>query len=383
MKNITLILFLLITNMLFSNNKDNEDYNLPITKEYLGDFDKEKILYIYNWIEYIDPEIISEFENLTGIKVVLDVFDSNETLEVKLLAGNSGYDLVFPSASPYFARQLQAGIYQKLDKRRLKCLKYIDNFFMKQISCCDSKNEYAIPYLWGISGFAVNINKIKKYFSNEEMSSWSLIFDEKNLKKIARYHVEMSDSASELFPAVLKYLGVYNYDKITEEELLLAFNLLKKIRKYIFKFNSSAVQDLFTNTACVAMGTSGDIRKILISARREGKKLDIKFIIPKEGAALWIDVCAIPKGARHVKNAHAFINFLMHPRIIARITNYTACANAVKKSKIFIRQEILDDKVVYPDQSIIDKCYREYSLSPELERMRTRMFTKIKSEVKE
>lgn len=357
----------------------DEIYGISISE--IGELDKEKLLYVYNWVDYIDPVVIDAFEKLTGVKVVLDVFDSNETLEVKLLAGNSRYDVVVPSATPYFARQLQAGVYQKLDKSRLPNLKSVGGFFLKKLADIDADNMHAVPYVWGISGFAVNETKLKEHFPDIKMESWALLFDIENLKKLAPLHVELSDSPAELFPAIQNFLGIKKEDMSSREALEKAFVFLKKIRPYIFKFNASAVQDLFNQTACVAMGTSGDIRKILIAARKNGQKLDLRFISPVEGSALWLDVCAIPIGAKHPKNAHAFINFLLHPRVIARITNYTGCANAVAASKKYIYPEILNDRMVYPRQELIERSYTESALSPELERVRTRMFTRIKSEV--
>lgn len=353
-------------------------YQIPISE--IGELDKEKILYIYNWVDYMPPSVIHAFEKITDVKVILDVFDSNETLEVKLLAGNSGYDLVVPSASPYFTRQLQANVYQKLDKNRLFFLKNIDDFFLNNLSIIDKNNEHAVPYLWGISGFAINMKRVKEANLNIPLDSWALLFDKDTLQKIAPLRVEISDSPSELFPAVIRYMNIDKKDINSKEALEKAFKLLQNIRPLIFKFNASAVQDLFNHTACVAMGTSGDIRKILISAKKNGEKLDIQFIAPKEGSALWIDVCAIPKNARHVKNAHAFINFLLHPRVIAKITNHTGCANAVPLSKQYITPEILNDKMVYPSDEQIEKSYTESALPAPLERLRTRMFTKIKSE---
>lgn len=360
------------------------DYSDPIYKinpSALGELDDEKVLYFYNWIDYIDPVVIDAFEKITGVKVVLDVFDSNETLEVKLLAGNSGYDLVVPSATPYFSRQLQANVYQKLDKSRLITTKTIDPFFMEHLATSDINNEYALPYLWGLSGIAVNVSQVLKMYPDATLDSWALIFDETHLKKISRGHVELSDSPAELFPAIQKYLGNTDKDFDDISSIEDAGAQLKKIRPHIFKFNSSAVQDLFNGTACVAMGTSGDIRKILIAAKKNGDQLNIQFVSPKEGSALWIDVFAIPNGARHPKNAHAFINFVLHPLVIAKITNYTGCANAVPTSIKYINPEIANDNMVYPDKKLLDKSYIEAALPPSVERVRTRLFTKIKSEV--
>lgn len=361
---------------------DNHDpiYNIPLSE--IGELDDEKILYFYNWIDYIDPSVIDAFEKITGVKVVLDVFDSNETLEVKLLAGSSGYDIVVPSATPYFVRQLQAGVYQKLDIKKIPLVVNIDPFFLEKLSSIDKNHEYCIPYLWGLSGFAVNVSKIKGLIKEEDLNSWKVLFDEESLKKLSKYHIELTDSASELFPAIQRYLGESDQSSVSTELIEKAGQLLTKIRPYIFKFNSSAVQDLFNKTACIAMGTSGDIRKILIAAKKNGEKIDIRFISPKEGSALWIDVCAVPKGARHPKNAHAFMNFLLHPLVIARITNHTGCANTIPKSKPYINKEISKDPMVYPAQELIDISYTESALPPELERIRTRLFTKIKSERK-
>lgn len=350
---------------------------LSINVDELGEMDDEKVLYIYNWVDYLPQEVIDAFQKITGITVKLDVFDSNEMLEIKLISSKSQYDLVCPSISPFFARQKEIGIYQKFDKKLLKFYDDLDPFIMEKMSVVDATNEYAIPYLWGVSGFAVSEEKIKSVFKNAPIESLSLVFEVENLKKISKYNVSFLNSPSEVFPILAHYM--FGGENATEEQLNKMYLKLKELRPYIFKFNSTAMQDLFSETSCVAFGTYGNVRQIMLDAKRDGKDLKLKFIFPKEGGEIWIDVFAIPKNARHYKNAHVFLNYIYHPKVIAAISNSTAYANPIVNSKKYIIPEILNDELIFPSNEILKKSFIEEMHPISYERMRTKLFTKLKS----
>lgn len=350
---------------------------LCVSKKDLGPFDDEKVLYIYNWVEYIPNEVVYAFEKITGIKVYVDVFESNEMLEIKLISGKSKYDLVCPSLTPFMGRQLQIGIYQKLDKSLLKTLPELDPFIMGKVSEVDKNAEYCLPYLWGIVGYAVNLEKLSKIAQDVEVGSWDLLFNEEHLKKISKGNVSFSNSAAEIFSTLAHYM--FGEELLQDDQLKKVAERLASLRKYIYKFNSQSMNDLFNGSSVVAFGTSADIRQMMLDSKKDGIKSNIKFFFPKEGGLLWIDVLAIPKGAKHFKNAHAFLKFIYHPRIMAEISNFTASANPVLSSKGYVMPEIVNDEIIYPTKEMLRKTYLEKIGTSRYTKIRTKMFMKIKA----
>lgn len=340
------------------------------------DLDHEKILYIDVGIDYIPYELIGVFEKLSGLKVIVDIFDTNEILEAKLLAGGAQYDIVFPTAWPNFSRQLEAGIYQEIDKSLLN-FDIFDKDIMERLARYDIDNIHAVPYQYGISGIGINadiVNSLIEDENAESIDSYALIFDPVYAKKLSKYGISIYESPDELFPAVLAYLGI---DPETEkkEDIQKAAEQLKKIRPYISKFTSYGFEDLGTGNACITVGTSGDILK----SASNNPKLNLKFIYPKEGASLWVDVAAIPTNAKHVKNAHAFLQFIFNPRVIAYVTNVTLRANAVIAASQFVDKTLVENNNVYPNEEKRKKCYIEAPLSYKAEALKTRLLTIIKS----
>lgn len=351
---------------------------LCVSKQDLGPFDDEKVLYIYNWIEYIPTNVIHAFEKITGIKVYVDVFDSNEMLEIKLISNKSRYDLVCPSLMPFFGRQLRVGIYRKLDKALLDALPKFDPFIVDKIKNVDKNAEYCIPYTWGIMGYAVDTSKLDVNNDDIKIGSWDLLLDENVIRKVAaKGNVSFSNSTSEIFSTLAHYM--FGDEEIEEEQLEKVALKLKNLSKYIYKFNTQSMNDLFNGSAVVAFGSSSDIRQVMLDSKKDSIESNIKFIFPKEGALLWIDVLAIPKGARHVRNANAFLKFICNPIIMAEISNFTAAANAVPESKKYIMKEIVNDPIIYPTEEMLQKTYLEKIGSMEYERKRAKMFTKIKA----
>lgn len=348
----------------------NEDYS---------DKDSENLLYIYVGIDYIPQEIVKLFEEVSGIKVVISIFDSNETLEAKMLAGGAQYDIVFPTAFPCFSRQLKAKIYKKIDKSKIDLAKF-DSYVIKKIKSFDIENEYCIPYQWGISGLGVREDIIKKAIPNAQFDSYGLIFDEENIKKLSEFGVSVYESHEELFPAVAAYLG-FDPENMEMESVRKATEHLKKIRKYIRKFTGYGFEDLSSGNACIVLGTSGDIVSVRNQELANFNKSHIQFVFPKEGASLWIDVAAIPQDAKHVKNAHLFMKFLMNPHVSAYIVNSTCRATALDAAKEHIDKDIVENEYIFPNNDIKMKCYLEkYQYGP-LNKIRTKEFTKLKSKL--
>ncbi|MDR3179745.1 MAG: extracellular solute-binding protein [Holosporaceae bacterium] len=358
----------------FHNSRSNEsELYRELSLIDFGPFDQEKILYVNIGIDYVPYELIELFEDLTGVRVIVDIFDSNEILEAKLLAGGAKYDLVFPTAWPNFSRQLKAGIYQKIDKTKVD-RNMFDADILARLAENDGENDYAVPYQFGISGIGMEESLVDRLVPNAPKDSLAIIFDPVYAEKISKYRISLYESPCELFPAVLAYLGL-NPETEKEEDIRAASEHLKKIRRYISKFTAYGFEDIASGNACVTLSTSGDIIKI----RSDNKKPHVKFFLPKEGASLWVDVIAIPKGARHLKNSYAFMGFLFHPKIIAQVTNKTSRANAVTASAQFVSSDLTNDTNIYPSADIRKKCYIEKTLDPKIESLKTRLLTKIKS----
>lgn len=342
-----------------------------ITKESLGVLDTEKRLYIIVGIDYIPYELIEDFEKISGVKVVVDVFDSNEILEAKLLAGSVQYDIVFPTAWPNFSRQLKAGIYQKLDKSRID-MSVFDRDIMSRLAEYDDENTHAVPYQFGISGIGLDEKVINELVPDAPKNSLAILFDPKFAKRICKYRISMYESPNELFPALLAYLGL-DPETESEEDIKKAAEHLKKIRPYISKFTSFGFEDLASGNACATLSTSGDILRV------QTKKPNVKFFHPKEGSSLWVDVVAIPNGARHINNIYAFFKFIFNPKVIAYITNTTSRANAVTSSMKYVNPSLTSNSDIYPNEQIRKACYIEKPLSSTIEALKTRLLTKIKS----
>ena len=338
----------------------------------------QSTLHIYNWSDYIGETTLADFEQATGTKPVYDVFDSNETLEGKLLAGHSGYDLVVPS-NHFLGKQIKAGAFQKLDKSLLPHWQNLDPALLKQLEVNDPGNQYAVPYLWGTNGIGYNVEKVKAALGVDTIDSWAVLFEPENLKKLHSCGVAFMDSPDEMYPAVLKYLGLdprsSNPDDYKKaEEKLLA------VRPYVTYFHSSKyISDLANGDICVAFAYSGDVFQAATRAEEAGKGIEIAYSIPKEGANLWFDMLAIPADAKNVKEAHAFINYLLDPAVIAKVSDYVGYANPNPKAGELMDQEVRNDPSVDPAQAVLDKLYVSAELPPKVQRLMTRSWTKVKS----
>ncbi|WP_020410895.1 polyamine ABC transporter substrate-binding protein [Hahella ganghwensis] len=334
---------------------------------------------VYNWSDYIAEDTLANFEKETGIKVVYDVFDSNEVLEAKVLSGQSGYDVVVPT-SDYMARHIKAGAYQKLDKSKLPNWKNLDQDLLKSLNNYDDGNQHGVPYQWGTTGVGYNVAKVQEALGEDAESligSWDMVFKPENLKKLNSCGVAILDSASEVLPLVLQYLGLdpnslkaSDYDKA--EELMLS------IRPYVTYFHSSRyISDLANGDICVAIGWSGDVFQAAARAEEAENGVEVAYFIPKEGTAMWSDMMNIPKDAKNVEEAHIFINYILDPKVSANITNYVWYGSPNKAAREFIDEEILADPGIFPPEGT--ELFTFAVLPNKIERLMSRTWTKIKS----
>ena len=335
---------------------------------------------VYNWSDYIADSVIEDFEEETGINVIYDVFDSNEILEGKLLAGNTGYDVVGPSIE-YLGRQIIAGIYQPLDLNQLSNYKSLDPDMLAKLSKMDPDNQYAIPYLWGTTGIGYNKDKaIEIMGEGFEMATFDVIFDPEIISQFEKCGVAFLDAPSETFKAALFYGGLNPNTKNPNDYKGKAFNILKSVRPYIKYFHSSKyINDLANGDICLVFGWNGDILQAGDRALESGNGVNISYAIPIEGAQFWFDMMAIPTDAPNSDNAHAFLNYIMKPEVMARISNKVKFANANKDSKPMINKEIINNTGIYPPDDVMNKLFLAEIAGPKIDRIMTRQWINIKN----
>lgn len=338
----------------------------------------ERQVRVYNWSDYVGETTLADFQQATGIKAQYDVFDSNETLEGKLLAGRSGYDIVVPS-NHFLGKQIKAGAFQKLDRSQLPNWDNLDPQLLKQLEVNDPANQYAVPYLWGTNGIGYNVAKIKEVLGVDTIDSWAVVFEPENLQKLASCGVSFLDSADEMLPAVLNYLGLDPNSQRAEDYAKAEATLLA-VRPYVTYFHSSKyIGDLANGNICLAVGFSGDVLQAADRADEAGKGVEIAYSIPKEGANLWFDMLAIPADASSPKEAHAFINFMLDPATIAGVSDYVGYANPNTRASALMDPDVRNDESVYPPQAVLDKLYISAELPVKVQRLMTRSWTRVKS----
>jgi putrescine transport system substrate-binding protein len=339
---------------------------------------EEKVLNVYNWSDYIDPTVLEEFTRETGIKVNYDVFDSNEVLETKLLAGSTGYDIVVPSAS-FLERQIKAGVFQKLDKAQLPNLKNLDTEITQRIAQHDPGNEHSVNYLWGTSGVGYNVAKIKERMADAPVDSFAIFYDPKVVAKFKDCGVTLLDAPSEVVGTVLIYLGKdANSEK--PEDLAAAEKVLMAIRPYVKYVNSSKyIEDLANGEVCLSLGWSGDVLQSRDRANEAGKGIEIKYLIPKEGAVMFFDMLAIPADAKRPKNAHLFIDYLLRPEVAAKNSNFVNYANSNAASLPLVSEAVRNDRGIYPAPEVKAKLVPDLAETPQFTRVLTRTWTRFKT----
>ncbi|MHA6162617.1 polyamine ABC transporter substrate-binding protein [Pseudomonas sichuanensis] len=339
----------------------------------------DKVLHVYNWSDYIAPDTVANFEKQTGIKVVYDVFDSNETLEAKLLAGKSGYDIVVPSNN-FLAKQIKAGVYQELDRSKLPNWKNLDPALLKAVGdASDPGNKFAFPYMWGSIGIGYNPEKVKAALGVDKIDSWDAVFKPENIEKLKSCGVSFLDAPTEMIPAALHYLGKPS-DSTKKEDLKAAEDLFLKIRPSITYFHSSKyISDLANGNICVAVGYSGDLEQSKARAHEAGDKVKLSYTIPKEGAGTFYDMVAIPKDAENVEAAYKFMDYLLQPEVMAGITNAVRFPNGNKAATQFVDKDITSDPAIYPSDEVKAQLYAIKAPEKAAQRDITRSWTKIKS----
>ncbi len=338
---------------------------------------QERVVNVYNWSDYIDSTILEDFTKETGIKVVYDVFDSNEILETKLLAGATGYDIVVPTGS-FLARQITAGVFQKLDKTKLTNLVNMDPVVSDRLTKYDPGNEYAINYMWGTTGIGYNVKMVKERLGeNADMTTWASVMDPANLAKLADCGVMMLDTPDEILPAALNYLGI-NPDSQDQADNEKAKEHLLTLRPSIRKFHSSEyINALANGDICIAVGWSGDILQAKGRAEEAGAGVEIAYSIPKEGALMWFDNMAIPSDAKNVAEAHEFLNYIMRPEVAAKASNYIQYASGNKASVPLLDAAVSGNPAIYPDEATLNKLYTVSAKDQKTQRILTRMWTTI------
>lgn len=337
-------------------------------------------LHVYNWSDYIAPDTVPNFTKETGIAVTYDVYDGNEVLEAKLLAGNSGYDVVVPTAMPYMARQIKAGAYRALDKARLPNWQNLDPAILALVADADPGNAYGVPYMWGLTGIGYNPALVAKALGNEgPRDTLALIFDPANAKKLAACGISLLDTPAEVFPAAFSYLGIDPKSR-DPADLDKAVAMLQKIRPYVRKFHSSQyINDLANGDICIALGYSGDVVQARNRAAEAKNGVEIAFRVPREGALMAVDMMGIPKDAPHPENALTYINYVLRPEVAAAITNAVSYPNPNAAATALVKPEIRDDPGVYPPEAVRKVFHGDVPATRDYERARTRAWNRVKA----
>jgi len=334
---------------------------------------------VYNWSDYIDEDLLAKFEEETGIKLIYDVFDSNEVLETKMLAGGSGYDVVVPTAD-FLQRQITAGAFQKLDYSKLENSVNMWDAIKDRTDSYDPGGAYAINYMWGTTGIAVNTGKVAEVLGEDApITSLSLVFDPANMEKLASCGVYFLDAPTELIPAALTYLGL-DPNSRDKAELEQAGAVLEAVAPYVKKFHSSEyINALANGDICVAIGWSGDVLQARDRAWEADNGVEIAYNAPIEGALMWFDMMAIPIDAPNPDAAHKFLNFIMDAQNMADASNYVYFANGNLASQEFLLEDVIGDPAIYPDAATVETLYTFSPYDAKTQRTVTRMWTRIKS----
>jgi putrescine transport system substrate-binding protein len=340
--------------------------------------DEEKVLNVYNWADYIGPDTLADFESEYGIRVNYDVFDATAVVEARLLAGKTGYDVVL-QALRYSSRLMKIGAFQPLDRNLLTLWDNLDPWVLGVMAEADPGNRYGLPYMWGTTGFAYNVDRVLERMPDAPLGSAAMLFDPEVAAQFADCGISMLDEATTVIPLVMLYLG-YEPHSMDREQLAEAEAVLKSVRPYVRYFSSSRmINDMPNGEVCVAMSWSGDYAQAQARAEEAGVDMHLAYTVPREGTVLWFDSLVIPADAPHPGNAHLFLNFLMRPEVIAPISELTGYANANLASLPYLDPKIANDPAAYPPMA--DRAGWQAGLiyDPKLERLRTRAWSRVKT----
>jgi putrescine transport system substrate-binding protein len=344
---------------------------------------KERIVNVYNWSDYVEPSVLEAFTKETGIRIKYDTFDANETLETKLLAGKSGYDVVAPTAY-FLERQIKAGLFQKLDKTKISNLANAWPEIAQRLGTYDPGNEHAVNYMWGTTGIGYNVKKAREILGpgadvQAEMASWDIVFKPESLARFKDCGVHMLDSPDDILPAAMNYLGI-NPNSKQAADLEKAAELLTKIRPSVRKFHSSEyLNALASGEICLVVGWSGDIKQAQKRAAAANAGIEVGYAIPKGGAQMWFDNFAIPKDAPNPDEAHAFIDYMMRPEVAAKNSSFLGYANGNLASQKLIDPAVLNDRTVYPDAASMASLYIITANDQRTQRLINRAWVRIKT----
>ncbi len=340
---------------------------------------QQRTVHFYNWSNYVAPGLLDDFTKETGIKVVYDTFDANETLETRLLAGKSGYDLVVPSAY-FLQRQIGANVFRKLDKSKLPNLVNLWPEVTQWLAVYDAENAYAVNYMWGTTGIGYNVKAVEKILGpGAQITSWETVFDPAQLAKFKDCGVQMLDSADDILPAALKYLG-RDPNSTAQADLEAAAALVGKVRPFVRKFHSSEyLTALATGEICLVVGWSGDIMQARKRAAEARNGVEIGYVIPREGAQMFFDNLAIPADAKNVEEAYALIDYLLRPEVAAKNSSYMSYANGNLASQKLIDPKVLNDKAIYPDEATMKRLYVITARNQATQRVINRLWTRVKT----
>jgi putrescine transport system substrate-binding protein len=335
-------------------------------------------LRIFNWSNYIDEQVLRDFEREFNAKVVYDTYDSNEVLETRLLAGRTGYDIVVPSA-PFLSRQIAANVHQRLDPAKIPNLSNMWPDIQRRVAAYDPGNAYSVNYLWGTTGIGYNVAKIRERMPDAPLDSWKLAFDFDTLKRFKDCGIHFLDTAEDFLPSVMRYLGRDPNSKKPEDWEAAAAHV-QLLRSLVTKFHSSEyISALANGDICLVVGYSGDIFQAQKRAREANNGVDIQYVIPKEGAQMWFDQMAIPADAPNADLAHAFINYLMRPEVIAKVASFVSYASGNLAARPLVAPAVRDNPSVYPPDTVLERLFTVTSPDARLQRVITRAWTRAKT----
>lgn len=339
----------------------------------------DRVVNVYNWSDYIDPRMLEAFTSETGIRVVYDTYDANEILETKLLAGQSGYDVVVPSG-PFLQRLIRAGVFQKLDRSRLPNLVHLWPEIAARLAAFDPGNLYAVDYMWGTTGIGYNVDKLRERLGDTAAAgSWDVVLKPANADRLKDCGIQILDAPEDILPGVLKALGL-DPDSKAEPDLRRAGDALAAIRGDVQKFHSSEyINGLANGDLCLAVGYSGDVIQAKKRAEEAGRGVKVAYAIPSEGALMWFDCLAIPADAAHGPEAYALIDFLLRPEVAAANTNFVQYASGNLAAQRFVRPEILADPGIYPDAATMARLFTNTAYDERAQRVVTRIWTRVRT----
>lgn len=340
---------------------------------------EENVVHVYNWNESIDMSVIPVFEKQTGIKVIYDLFDSNEVLDTKMLTGQSGYDVVFPG-SEFVTHQVKAGVYQELTMENIPNLKNMDPAQMELLKGIDTSGSlHAIPYLSGTTGIAYNVYKVAKVLGPDfKIDSWDVFFKPEILSKLTPCGVAVLNAPTEIIGTAMHYLGL-DPNATDPKAYKPAEELLKTMAPHVTYFHSSQnINDLANGDICITIGWSGDMMQAKARAEEAKNGVKINYIVPKEGALIFYDTMAVPRDALNKANAYKFINYILEAKTMGQISSYTAYGNAVKPSIEFVDPQVKNNPHIFIPDEMMPKMFMVYGKPPKVMREINKMWTRIK-----